>query len=64
VGLNWNFLWLAMLTVVALCAAGCSGINAGGSVSPAMFLLKTGSPATTGVPMLAPEPSKQFAQAR
>ena len=43
VGLNWNFLWLAMLTAVALCAAGCGGINAGGSVSPAMFLMKTDS---------------------
>jgi hypothetical protein len=64
VGLNRNFLWLAMLTAVALCAAGCGGINAGGTVSPAMFLMKTGPPATTGVPMLAPEPSKQFAQAR
>jgi hypothetical protein len=64
VGLNRNFLWLAMLTAVALFAAGCGGINAGGTVSPAMFLMKTGPPATTGVPMLAPEPSKQFAQAR
>ena len=53
-----------MLTAVALFAAGCGGINAGGTVSPAMFLMKTGPPATTGVPMLAPEPSKQFAQAR
>jgi hypothetical protein len=64
VGLNRNFLWLAMLTAVALCAAGCGGINAGGTVSPVMFLMKAGPPAATGVPMLAPEPSEQFAQAR
>jgi len=53
-----------MLTAVALCAAGCGGINAGGTVSPLMFLMKAGPPAATGVPMLAPEPSEQFAQAR
>jgi hypothetical protein len=46
-------------------ATGCGGINAGGSVSPAMFLLKASPPPpATGVPPLAPEPSDQFAQAR
>jgi hypothetical protein len=57
-----------MLAAIAMYATGCGGVNAGGSVSPAMFLLKaTPPPAATGVPTLAPEPSNssdQFAQAR
>jgi hypothetical protein len=65
VRLNLNFLRLAILVAIAMYATGCGGINAGGSVSPAMFLLKaTPPPAATGVPALAPEPSQQFAQAR
>jgi hypothetical protein len=39
VKLNWNFILFAILPVLALSGAGCSGINAGGSVSPATFLL-------------------------
>ncbi len=39
VRLNWNFLWLAMLMALALFDAGCGGINAGTSVSPASFFL-------------------------
>jgi hypothetical protein len=53
-----------MLVVVAIYATGCGGINAGGSVSPIMFLLKNTPPPATGAPTLAPEPSNQFAQAR
>ena len=56
-----------MLVAIAMYAAGCGGINAGGSVSPAMFLMKNTPPAATGVPTLAPQPSNpsdQFAQAR
>jgi len=68
VRLNWNFLWLAMLMVLTLFSAGCGGISAGGSVSPAMFfmpgVMKT-IPAATGVPRVASEPSQQqLAQAR
>jgi hypothetical protein len=65
VRLNRNFLRLAMLVAIAMYATGCGGINAGGSVSPAMFLLKnTPPPAMISAPMLASEPSNQFAQAR
>jgi hypothetical protein len=67
VRLNLNFLRLAILVAIAMYATGCGGINGGGSVSPAMFLLKNTPPAATGVPTLAPEPSNpsdQFAQAR
>jgi hypothetical protein len=39
VRLNWNFLRLAMLAFLTLWGAGCSGINASGSVSPASFFL-------------------------
>jgi hypothetical protein len=54
-----------MLVAIAMYATGCGGINAGGSVSPAMFLLKnTPPPAMISAPMLASEPSNQFAQAR
>jgi hypothetical protein len=64
VRLNKNFLRLAMLVAIAMYATGCGGVNAGGSVSPVMFLMKNTPPAATGVPTLAPEPSDQFAQAR
>ena len=53
-----------MLVAIAMYATGCGGINAGGTVSPAMFLLKATPPARIGAPMLSPEPSNQFAQAR
>jgi hypothetical protein len=64
VRLNWNFLGLAMLMVLTLFSAGCSGINAGASVSPATFLLpgimKAGPP-KTNAPVLLPESTKEFA---
>jgi hypothetical protein len=39
VRLNWNFLQLALLAAALLAGAGCSGINASQSVSPATFFL-------------------------
>jgi hypothetical protein len=71
VRLNWNFLWLAMLTASALFLAGCGGINATGSVSPATFLLpgvmmNTVPAPATGEPThkVASASFKQFALAR
>jgi hypothetical protein len=67
VRLNWKFLWLATLTALALSLTGCGGINLGGSVSPATFLLPgvMNTPAPkTGAPMIASNPSQQLAQAR
>ncbi|MEI6077424.1 MAG: hypothetical protein WCS94_17715 [Verrucomicrobiota bacterium] len=39
VRLKWKFLWLAMFVALAAGGAGCGGVNAGQSVSPASFLL-------------------------
>jgi hypothetical protein len=71
VRLNWKLLQLAILTACTLSLAGCGGINAGGSVSPATFflpgLMKNDAPAPpAGDPVLkvAIGPSQQFAQAR
>jgi len=65
VRLNWKFLWLAML---ALWGAGCSGINAGGSVSPATFFLpgvKAGPlPGVAPAPVATALPPIQLAQAQ
>jgi hypothetical protein len=66
VKLNWNFLWLAMLAVLALSTAGCGGISAGQTISPASFflpgLLKNDAP--TNAPVTPPEISKEFASAK
>ena len=68
VRLNWNFPQLAILAFVALWGAGCSGINASGSVSPATFflpgLMKADPPATTNAPVTASAPFQQLALAR
>jgi len=69
VRLNWNFLRLAMLAFVTLWGAGCSGINASGSASPASFflpgLLKADpSPAATNAPVAASGRFQQLALAR
>jgi hypothetical protein len=68
VRLNWKIVWLAMLTFVALLGAGCSGINVGGSISPASFFLPgvmaDPSPEAAPAPVAAAAPSLQFAQAR
>jgi hypothetical protein len=57
-----------MLAFWTLCGAGCSGINAGTSVSPASFflpgLLKNDVPPPTKAPVSSPETSNEFAQAR
>jgi hypothetical protein len=67
VRLNWKLLRLAMLAFMTLWVAGCSGINAGGSVSPATFfipgLMKAEPPAATPAPMAATVPSTQLAVA-
>jgi len=63
---KWNFLRLAML--MALFVTGCSGINTGGSVSPASFflpgLLKAGPSAVTNAPVAGLAGLRQFALAR
>jgi hypothetical protein len=57
-----------MLAFLTLFGAGCSGINAGTSVSPASFflpgLLKADPPATTNAPLAVSAPFQQLAQAR
>ena len=53
-----------MLMAAALLSAGCGGVNAGGSVSPAMFLLKADPAPATGHPMVSPGPVKELAQAK
>jgi hypothetical protein len=61
VRLKWNFVWLTMLAALALFGAGCGGINASKSVSPASFflpgLMKAGPPPNV-------ETTNQFAFAR
>jgi hypothetical protein len=68
VRLNWNLPGLAMLVFVTLAGAGCSGINAGTSVSPASFfmpgLLKADPPPATDSPVAVSAPRQQLAQAR
>jgi len=63
VRLSWNFLRLALLAALPLAGAGCSGINASQSVSPASFflpgLLKNDAPAKT--PGLTPVISSEIA---
>lgn len=39
VRLNWKFLWLGLGALSVMLGAGCSGVNASHSVSPASFLL-------------------------
>jgi hypothetical protein len=57
-----------MLTAVAVCSAGCGGINAGTTVSPATFLLpglmKADPPVATNAPVALSGLSNQLAQAR
>jgi hypothetical protein len=54
--------------VLALFAAGCGGINTGGSVSPASLLLpgllRNDAPARTNAPAALPEVSKEIALAK
>ena len=57
-----------MLVFLTLFAAGCSGINAGTSVSPASFflpgLMKADPPAATNAPVAVSARFQQLAQAR
>jgi len=57
-----------MLAFLTLFGAGCSGINAGTTVSPASFflpgLLKTDPPAAINAPVAVSAPVQQLAQAR
>jgi hypothetical protein len=67
VRLNWKFPWLAMLAFLTLLGAGCSGINAGGSVSPASFFLPgliqaDPPPAAAPAPVAVTAPSTQLAR--
>jgi hypothetical protein len=69
VRLNWKLTWLAMLAFFLLAGAGCSGINASGSVSPATFflpgLMKADPPPEAApAPVAAITPFIQLAQAR
>jgi hypothetical protein len=68
VRLNWNLPRLAMLVFVTLASAGCGGINAGTTVSPASFflpgLLKADPQSATNAPVAVSAPFQQLAQAR
>ncbi|HUZ07918.1 MAG TPA: hypothetical protein VMV89_10580 [Candidatus Paceibacterota bacterium] len=61
--LNWNFALFALLAATALSAAGCSGINASQSVSPASFFLPgllRADPPQTNAPDLLSENSSDL----
>jgi hypothetical protein len=66
VRLKWFFLRLVLLAALPLAVAGCSGINASHSVSPASFflpgLLKNNAP--TNAPTLIPQIATEIATAR
>jgi hypothetical protein len=68
VRLNWKFTWLALPAALALFGAGCGGINASQSVSPASFflpgILRADPPAATNAPVAVTDLSNQLAQAR
>jgi hypothetical protein len=57
-----------MLVFLTLFSAGCGGINAGTTVSPASFflpgLLKADPPPATDAPVAVSAPFQQLAQAR
>ena len=57
-----------MLAALALCSAGCAGINASESVSPASFFLpgimRADPPAATNGLVAVSDMSNQLAQAR
>jgi hypothetical protein len=57
-----------MLMALALFSAGCGGINASKSVSPASFflpgLMKADPPVATNAPVAVSAPLQQLAQAR
>jgi hypothetical protein len=56
-----------MLMALALFGAGCSGINAGTTISPASFFLPgilKADPPKTNAPASFPETSKEFASTK
>ena len=59
---------MAIPAVLALVGAGCGGINASQSVSPASFflpgILRADPPAATNAPVVMSDVSNQLAQAR
>jgi len=59
---------MAIPAVLALVGAGCSGINAGQSISPASFflpgILRADPPVATNATVAVSEMSNQLAQAR
>jgi hypothetical protein len=59
---------MAMLMAVALLGAGCGGINASQSVSPASFflpgLMKAGPPSTNSLPVVQVDNSTEIASVR
>jgi hypothetical protein len=68
VRLNWKFVWLAIaLLPLPFLAAGCGGVNAGTTVSPASFflpgLLKNDAPPATNAPCALPVNASEFASA-
>jgi hypothetical protein len=68
VRLKWRFLFLAIPASLALLGAGCGGINASQSVSPASFFLpgimKANPPVATNAPVALSDMPNQLAQAR
>jgi hypothetical protein len=67
VRLHWKNLWFAIYPALLLLVAGCSGINASHSISPASFflpgLLKADPPpADPNRTLPADEPVQQIAQ--
>jgi hypothetical protein len=70
VRLNWNLQRLAMLVFLTLAGAGCSGINAGTSVSPMDFFLPgaghflKAAPSPTNAPGSFPEISTEVASVK
>lgn len=65
---KWNWQWFQTASLLAILAfgAGCGGIRASGSVSPASFLipglLKNDAPVPQDSILPAPTPGKLFAQ--
>ena len=59
---------MALLTATALLGAGCGGINATQSISPASFflpgLLKAGPPSTNSLPVVQVDNSTEIASVR
>ena len=65
VRMKWKFFGLALIATVALLSAGCSGINATGSVSPVSFFLPgLGAVQPAPIPSLDPSTNSTSVQAK